>query len=40
LIVRAALRVVQSDARLVAAFREALSQDGRYRPRNQAESAG
>src|SRR5258708_238195 len=39
LIVRAALRVVQADARLVEAFREALAQDGRYRPRAAGASA-
>jgi predicted nucleic acid-binding protein len=31
LIVRAALRLAPADARLLEAFREALSQDGRYR---------
>jgi hypothetical protein len=29
--VRAALRLAPADARLLEAFREALSQDGRYR---------
>lgn len=33
LIVRAALRLVQGDASLVNAFKEALAHDGRYRPR-------
>ncbi len=38
LIVRAALRLVQGDAALVTAFREALAHDGRYRPRPKADT--
>jgi len=40
LIVRAALQLVQADAQLVAAFRGALAQDGRYRQKPQGEGSG